>query len=293
MSLVRWSPELEIGIPFVDADHRVLVALLNQVDACIGEHEEIGVLGSVLNALADYTGHHFVREERLLALCGFTGLADHQLAHRHLSMQVEAIRQRFLDGTERVGATEVRDFLRRWLVEHILAHDFAYRDSCLGKTAAAEEAEKMAFGGSSFVNPTGWRDLRILVIDDNVNFRRLLSTILRAVGVVDVRVAMGAAEGLDTLARRPAHVVLCDWLMDDMDGLAFARELARRPAPPHLIMTTGFSAEDMLKKAHDLPIIIAGFIEKPISAYGLVRTIAHAAGLSDDSTKLVMKNAPQ
>ncbi len=50
MAAIVWTPQLEIGIPFVDADHRVLVKLLNQVDENITAFEDSATLGSVRGA---------------------------------------------------------------------------------------------------------------------------------------------------------------------------------------------------------------------------------------------------
>ena len=95
MAKVQWKPELETGIPFVDADHRVLVGLLNQVDENIAQFEETATLGSVLNALNDYTLYHFAREEAMLMACGYTGLDEHRNTHARIADQVAEISRKF------------------------------------------------------------------------------------------------------------------------------------------------------------------------------------------------------
>lgn len=62
--LVEWSKDLETGVTFVDADHKVLINLLNQVNNCIEEHEDTSVLGSVLDALVEYTDYHSCAKKR-------------------------------------------------------------------------------------------------------------------------------------------------------------------------------------------------------------------------------------
>ena len=69
--MIRWTKDLETGIPFVDGDHRILVRLLNQVDESITAFEESATLGSVLGALRDYTVYHFGREETMLRAAGY------------------------------------------------------------------------------------------------------------------------------------------------------------------------------------------------------------------------------
>ena len=167
-----WTKELAIGIPFVDADHQVLVSLLNLVETCIDAREETFVLGSLLNALAEYTEHHFSREEKLQQVCGYAGLQEHKTIHRRLAGEVDAIGRRFETDPLSVEAGEVREFLRNWLVEHILGHDFAYRQACVGheQGAAASEAVKLVNGGGAQSSTLQLDRLRILVIDDNPIF---------------------------------------------------------------------------------------------------------------------------
>ena len=167
-----WTKELAIGIPFVDADHQVLVSLLNLVETCIDAREETFVLGSLLNALAEYTEHHFSREEKLQQVCGYAGLQEHKTIHRRLACEVNAIGRRFETDPLSVEAEEVREFLRNWLVEHILGHDFAYRQACVGheQGTAASEAVKLVNGGGAQSSTLQLDRLRILVIDDNPIF---------------------------------------------------------------------------------------------------------------------------
>jgi len=47
MDFVTWTNEFKVGVPFVDADHRILVDLINQANACIDKREETATLASV------------------------------------------------------------------------------------------------------------------------------------------------------------------------------------------------------------------------------------------------------
>ncbi len=272
---MEWTESLELGIPFIDSDHKVLVNLLNQVEDCFRQSEEITILGSVLASLVDYTKHHFAREEKLQALCGYKGLEGHAKTHAALTGEVEDFHSRFSDDPDCVGVEEVVAFLKTWLTKHILGHDFAFRDACLGNEAAIAEAASMHIG----VSPVGgngrirsWRDLRIMVIDDNPNFRTLMRTVFRAIGVRNIQLVDNPMEGLARLSQRPTDIVFCDWVMDNMNGVEFTRSLREFNDRSKVVLLTGYSMEVMREKATNSGV--DDFLEKPVSAHSLIQSVA-------------------
>ena len=275
MDHTKWAPELEIGIPFVDADHKVLVSLLNQTEACIEQREETVLLGSVLSALAEYVSYHFAREEKLFEGCGYAGAGFHIKIHRDLETEVLALCRRFEDDPQSVEADEVHDFLHDWLVEHIVGHDFAFRSACIGNEEAIAAAAAMPFfkgGGDKAVTATEWGSLRVLVIDDNPNMLNLIKTILMIGGIEDIELTESANEGLTRLARRQVDVVLCDWVMDDMNGAEFARYAAEMETGAKVVLLTGYSIDVVRQGAAGAEI--SGYLEKPITATGLLEMLA-------------------
>jgi CheY-like chemotaxis protein len=72
-------------------------------------------------------------------------------------------------------------------------------------------------------NVTSWR-CRVLVVDDDELVRAELAALLEPAGY-EVYVAGSAEEGLLVLRRVSCHIVLTDWQLPDMDGLALCRKL--------------------------------------------------------------------
>ncbi len=271
----KWTPELEIGIPFVDADHKVLVGLLDQTETCIEQNEETGLLGSVLSALAEYVSYHFAREEKLFEGCGYAAADFHIKIHRDLETEVLDLCRRFKDDPQSVEADEVRDFLHDWLVEHIVGHDFAFRSACIGNEEAIAVAAAMPFfsgGGDKAGTTPKWGSLRVLVVDDNPNMLNIIKTILTIGGIGNIELTESAAEGLALLARRPADVVLCDWVMDDMNGAEFARHATEMETGAKVVLLSGHSIDVVRQRSAGAGI--AGYLEKPITATGLLEMIA-------------------
>ena len=275
--LIKWSKDLEIGVPFVDADHKVLINLLNQVDDCITEQEESTVLGSVLEALVSYTEYHFTREEKLMELAGYPSIDEHKNVHQKLFHKVRAIYHSFAADRESVQVDDVRSFLQSWLTSHILVEDVKYRSTCIDKSEAAKQA-----GMVPFINTNGthvpfneWGFLRVLLVDDNPNFGKLVSTILKAVGISNIEVTQTPSEGLALMSRRPADVVLCDWVMDEMSGTQFAAKMGEMEIPSKIVMLTGYSIDTLQTKVSSPNI--SAYLEKPINAHNLLDTITRTA----------------
>ncbi|MBF0372914.1 MAG: response regulator [Alphaproteobacteria bacterium] len=119
-------------------------------------------------------------------------------------------------------------------------------------------------------------DLRVLIVDDNGNMRRLINTILRSVNVSQTMEASSGVEALQMLQEWPADIALVDYVMDGLDGVEFTRIVRRdidkdgRRLP--IIMITGYSELWRLKEAKN-----AGandFIVKPFTTKTLIQRIA-------------------
>ncbi|MBF0249066.1 MAG: bacteriohemerythrin [Alphaproteobacteria bacterium] len=273
---MRWGPKYETGIAVIDKDHRILFDLFEQTQQCVDDGEESFVLGSVIASLLDYVRLHFHREEILLDRCGYSALGAHQQLHVELKAAVELIAQRFKDHPERVGVREIRNFLWVWLSEHILGEDMPYVGVCMPRTDIHEEIAKITL--ADVLNEgkkrmcCDWPSLRVLVVDDNANFQRLFKTLLLAFGVKDLRLAGSAAEGFRKLAHGPVDVVICDWLMDDMNGLDFMKTIRESGDETPILILSGFGDEAFRNKACNSGA--NAVLEKPISANSFLQAVS-------------------
>jgi DNA-binding response OmpR family regulator len=104
--------------------------------------------------------------------------------------------------------------------------------------------------------------VKVLVVDDDAVVRLLVKTMVHQLGH-EVTVAAGGAEAWTLLQASPAHVVLSDWIMTDVDGLELCRRIRAKPSADYtyVILLTALNA-----KAHYLMAIDAGvddFLTKP------------------------------
>jgi DNA-binding NtrC family response regulator len=108
---------------------------------------------------------------------------------------------------------------------------------------------------------------RVLIVDDEENQRRGLSSLVGAWGY-EVRQARNGQEALDTLEQFPAQLLITDMMMPIMDGPTLLKRLKEQSVRPVSIVVTAFgSLEIALNTIHDLGAF--WFLEKPIDPQAL------------------------
>lgn len=120
-----------------------------------------------------------------------------------------------------------------------------------------------------------WSRLRVLVVDDNAYFRKVVRTVLNAAGVARVAEAGDADEAMALLHSGPRDLILVDYVMSPVDGLAFCRivrDEASSPAPGvPIILVSGHINPAEVQQA--LNAGVNAVVGKPISARALLREI--------------------
>ncbi len=115
---------------------------------------------------------------------------------------------------------------------------------------------------------------RILVVDDEIGIRELLSEILYDEGHT-VELAENAAEARAARLRYRPDLVLLDIWMPDTDGVSLLKEWAAQGLlDMPVIMMSGHATVDTAVEA--TRIGAADFLEKPITLQKLLKTIATA-----------------
>jgi CheY-like chemotaxis protein len=114
--------------------------------------------------------------------------------------------------------------------------------------------------------------LKILVVDDNVHMRKLVTTILQAFGVHQIQEAENGDRAWTVLREFNPDVVILDWVMEGMSGLELVRMLRTNPQTPNpfvpVVMLTGYTSLDHVMQARDAGV--NEFIAKPVSAKTLM-----------------------
>ncbi|WP_210396335.1 bacteriohemerythrin [Motiliproteus sediminis] len=132
MSRYLWRDEYAMGDAEVDAQHRKLFALLDQLyeAVCVGEGQD--AVGGVLEELLAYTREHFHQEEVVMREIQYPGLEQHQREHEKLMAEVRHQLETFRRG-ERIVSIELLEFMNNWLGNHILKSDRLVSDFISGR----------------------------------------------------------------------------------------------------------------------------------------------------------------
>ena len=119
----------------------------------------------------------------------------------------------------------------------------------------------------------GVNDLKILAVEDNLQARALLQTILRELGVGQIFMAKDGKEGLDFLGDcdEMINVIVCDWNMPRVTGLEFLRQVRTVDPGIPFLMLTGAADLDSVKTAKENGV--TGYLAKPYSQNDLEKKL--------------------
>ena len=115
--VVEWREGFKIGIAQVDAEHRHLFSLVKALNAMN--------IDATLSELLDYVVTHFTHEQNSMESSGYPEFRQHLALHEQFSAQVADFLSSGSEWTED-RVQELRKFLNKWLVGHILTHDLRF-----------------------------------------------------------------------------------------------------------------------------------------------------------------------
>ncbi len=127
MPLITWKNTYSVGIEHLDKQHKGLVDQINTLHEAMKLGKAKDSLNDILNTLIDYTSTHFESEEKLFAKYNFPESKQHIDEHAKFVKEVLSFKDDYDKG--RITVTfEVMDFLKNWLINHILVSDMNYKD---------------------------------------------------------------------------------------------------------------------------------------------------------------------
>jgi len=121
------------------------------------------------------------------------------------------------------------------------------------------------------------RDIHILVIDDDRRLAQLLESVLRALGFTRITLCFDGVEAWKLLRDNPYDLLICDWVMQQLDGIELIHRLRHDETSVNrlmpILMLSGHSDRDMVEKARDAGI--TEYLTKPFTASSLCGRISH------------------
>jgi hemerythrin len=115
--VIEWRDGFKINIAQVDYEHRHLFSLVKALN--------LGSIDRTLEELLDYVVTHFSNEQALMEKSGYPAFDQHLKLHEAFGSFVGE----FLGAGEawtEDRVQELRRFLNKWLIGHILTHDMRF-----------------------------------------------------------------------------------------------------------------------------------------------------------------------
>ncbi len=134
---VVWNDTFSVGVAEMDAQHRKLFILINQLDECHAARDEAtsAKFHDVLSGMFDYTQVHFKAEEDYLQRIGYPQLPAHEKEHAAFVEKMTTYSISALHGV--LDCEGSYHYMREWLLSHILKSDMQYRRFVEGRKDAS------------------------------------------------------------------------------------------------------------------------------------------------------------
>ena len=115
--------------------------------------------------------------------------------------------------------------------------------------------------------------IKILIVDDSITIRRIITNALKTVGFTDTIEASNGREALEKLTSGKVDFIITDWNMPEMNGLDLIKEVRANPvhsSMPILMITTRGTEHDVVEA---LQAKVNSYIMKPFTPQELKEKI--------------------
>lgn len=122
MSLLKWKPEYSVGVAAVDAEHREMIDMINDVYARLGEAADAETIEACLEEIFSSISLHFALEERVMQDNDYAEYEEHKEDHEELLDEIRDLMDAFIDDREE-GARRLQKRLSDWFGRHFASFD--------------------------------------------------------------------------------------------------------------------------------------------------------------------------
>ena len=133
MAYIEWEDSYSVGVEIFDNEHKKLIDIINRLHLALLMKETDAVMGKTLKDLIDYTITHFAHEEENMANQTYSDFFKHKKEHDELIKKVQDYKSQIESGKTTISLS-LMNFLKDWLMSHILGTDMKYRAFFAGKT---------------------------------------------------------------------------------------------------------------------------------------------------------------
>ncbi len=127
MGIIKWEDKMSVKVKEIDEQHKKLVNMINELHEAMLERKSKEALGKIIDGLIEYTDIHFKTEEKYFDKFGYPEADAHKKEHRDFVKKVVDFKKGYDEG-KLLLSLDVMNFLKDWLVNHIMGSDQKYSD---------------------------------------------------------------------------------------------------------------------------------------------------------------------
>lgn len=122
---IQWKDRYNIGYKEIDAQHKGLLDVLNELLDLVGERRDPELVAGIFHRLCQYVHTHFATEERYMRVCGYPHLAEHEAMHAWFVDKLLELNHTYDPSDPRL-LDEALEFVKNWYLDHIIKTDTDY-----------------------------------------------------------------------------------------------------------------------------------------------------------------------
>ncbi len=122
--IVKWNKKYALGIAAIDAQHKQLFRLSDDLDMALQNGIRSENLNALLIRLKQYATRHFTLEEKQMADLNYPGLAEQQETHKEFVHRFSRLHQQFAaSGLSAKLTNLLQQELSTWIRDHVTGMD--------------------------------------------------------------------------------------------------------------------------------------------------------------------------
>ncbi|MHB1038603.1 MAG: bacteriohemerythrin [Pirellulales bacterium] len=119
---VTWKKFYSVGNPSLDAQHKQVIGIINDLYEAMGEGKDQALVQPILDRLLQYTVAHFDHEEQIMQESNYPDFAQHKALHDEIRQKTIALHEH----ADLVTGKDLLRFLKDWWLGHIQGQDKRY-----------------------------------------------------------------------------------------------------------------------------------------------------------------------
>ena len=126
VDIIPWSPIMSVGNELLDSHHRVLLDIINKINAGVSSGNSVEIFQQEYPRLREYVIKHFRTEEELMEIAGYVYLKEHRESHRKITTRLNELAEKLKGHSEDLNYCEICSFLFTWISLHVMGEDKDY-----------------------------------------------------------------------------------------------------------------------------------------------------------------------